>query len=89
MGFQACGGTGALKIGLEFLRRNLNVDTLYVSNPTWGNHKLLGKMIGYTNIREYRYWNQEKRAIDFEGFVEDLQVRIFLKIFSLFLLLKK
>ncbi|CAD5118874.1 DgyrCDS7547 [Dimorphilus gyrociliatus] len=72
-GFQACGGTGALRIGLEFLKRNLHADTLYVSNPTWGNHKLLGKMIGYTNIREYRYWNQEKRVIDFEGFVEDLQ----------------
>lgn len=41
---QCLGGTGALKIGAEFLRRfyngNNNTKTpVYVSAPTWGTHK--------------------------------------------------
>ena len=33
---QSLGGTGSLRIGLDFLNSRLNFDTVYVSNPTWG-----------------------------------------------------
>ena len=33
---QALGGTGALRVGLDFLRSRLGCDTVYVSTPTWG-----------------------------------------------------
>lgn len=41
---QCLGGTGALKIGAEFLRRWYNgtdntKTPVYVSAPTWGEHK--------------------------------------------------
>lgn len=44
---QCLGGTGALKIGAEFLRRfyngNNNTKTpVYVSSPTWGRTDILG-----------------------------------------------
>jgi aspartate aminotransferase len=35
-GVQSLSGTGALKIGFDFLARN-GYKNLYVSNPTWGN----------------------------------------------------
>lgn len=43
---QCLGGTGALKMGAEFLRRfyngNNNTKTpVYVSAPTWGTHTLI------------------------------------------------
>ena len=33
---QAIGGTGALRVGLDFLHSRLGCDTVYVSKPTWG-----------------------------------------------------
>ena len=33
---QAIGGTGALRIGMDFLRSRLGFETIYVSSPTWG-----------------------------------------------------
>ena len=35
-GIQAIGGTGAVRIGMDFLRSKMGYDTIYVSNPTWG-----------------------------------------------------
>jgi len=69
---QAIGGTGALRVGLDFLRTRMDRSVLYISAPTWGNHKSIGKALGY-DVREYRYWGQEKRGLDFEGYMEDMQ----------------
>ncbi len=35
-GVQAIGGTGALRVGFDFLRTRVGLTTLYVSSPTWG-----------------------------------------------------
>jgi len=35
-GVQAIGGTGALRIGMDFLHSRLGFNNIYVSNPTWG-----------------------------------------------------
>lgn len=70
---QALGGTGALRIGLDFLHSRLGYDTVYVSKPTWGNHKGIVKSLCYKEIKEYRYWDENKRCIDFENMLEDLR----------------
>lgn len=72
-GVQALSGTGALRIGAEFLARILGRKVFYYSNPTWGNHKLIFRNAGFEEGREYRYWSQEKRGLDFDGFIEDLK----------------
>lgn len=69
---QCLGGTGALRIGLEFLHTCLKLNTVYVSDPTWGNHIGLCKSIGYENVCKYRYWSSNKCSVDFEGMLEDL-----------------
>ena len=53
-GVQSLSGTGALRVGGEFLKRILGYETVYISNPSWGNHKLLFKNADYANIRAYR-----------------------------------
>lgn len=70
-GVQSISGTGALKIGFDFLFRN-GYRYLYVSNPTWGNHNLMGKTAGFT-VKSYRYYSYANKNVDFEGFVQDLE----------------
>nr|XP_023017734.1 probable aspartate aminotransferase, cytoplasmic [Leptinotarsa decemlineata] len=72
-GVQCLSGTGALRVGAEFLARVLDKKIFYYSNPTWGNHKLVFKNAGFEEGREYRYWNNETRDIDFAGLLEDLR----------------
>ena len=40
IGVQCLSGTGALRVGAEFLSRILRYDTFYYSSPTWGTIKL-------------------------------------------------
>jgi aspartate aminotransferase len=70
---QAHGGTGALRIGMDFLKTVLGLDTIYVSAPTWGNHNGIAKAAGFNNIKTYRYWDAANLRFNFEGMIEDLQ----------------
>lgn len=77
-GVQCLGGTGALKIGAEFLRRfyngNNNTKTpVYVSAPTWENHNAVFSSAGFEDVRPYKYWDAEKRGLDLSGFLRDLE----------------
>jgi len=72
-GAQALSGTGALRNGAEFLSRISGLKCAYYSDPTWGNHGLIFKNAGFTDIRKYRYWDAQKKCLDFDGFVEDLE----------------
>ncbi|XP_034254523.1 aspartate aminotransferase, cytoplasmic [Thrips palmi] len=72
-GVQTLSGTGALKVGADFLHKHLKLTTFYYSSPTWENHGLIFSNAGFTEPRQYRYWNPETRNIDFEGMLEDLK----------------
>ncbi|KAM7330240.1 aspartate aminotransferase, cytoplasmic [Alexandromys fortis] len=77
-GVQSLGGTGALRIGADFLGRWYNgidnKDTpIYVSSPTWENHNAVFSAAGFKDIRSYRYWDAEKRGLDLQGFLSDLE----------------
>ncbi|XP_023328208.1 aspartate aminotransferase, cytoplasmic isoform X2 [Eurytemora carolleeae] len=71
-GVQALSGTGALRVGAEFLHTILKADTVYNSDPTWGNHNLIFKNAGFKNINKYRYWDPEGKGLNFPGLMEDL-----------------
>ncbi len=68
---QAPGGTGALRVGAEFIRRQLGIDTIWVSDPTWANHQNIFNAAGFT-IKTYRYYDAETHGLDFDGMMEDL-----------------
>jgi len=69
---QALGGTGALKLGADFLRL-LNPEAgVLISSPSWENHRALFTRAGY-EVGEYRYYDAEARGVDFEGMLADLR----------------
>lgn len=75
---QSLGGTGALRIGADFLRRwyngNNNTATpVYISAPSWENHNGVFTDAGFKDIRTYHYWNAEMRCLDLEAFLNDLE----------------
>lgn len=69
---QAPGGTGALRVASEFLVRNTQSTTIWVSNPTWANHKNIFETAGLT-VKEYRYYKAETHDMDFEAMLTDLE----------------
>jgi len=74
-GVQALSGTGALRLGAEFLAQNMNTSggpvVCYQSNPTWGNHNKIFTLAGCT-VKQYRYYKPSTRGFDFEGMLADL-----------------
>lgn len=70
-GVQSLSGTGALKIGFDFLARN-GYKIMYVSNPTWGNHNLMARTAGFT-VKSYRYYSAATKSLDFDGLKADLE----------------
>lgn len=73
-GAQTLGGTGALRLGADFLYEELG-NRVYLSNPTWANHKPLFARAGY-QIEMYPYYDRVKHCLDFEklcSFLETLE----------------
>ena len=52
---QAIGGTGALKLGADFLKRFSAENTqVWISDPSWENHRALFESAGFT-VNNYPY----------------------------------
>ena len=68
---QAIGGTGGLKIGADFLHKINPKAKVLISNPSWENHKAIFTNAGF-EVGSYRYYDADKRAIDFDGMLADL-----------------
>ncbi|MCX8586578.1 aromatic amino acid aminotransferase [Gilliamella sp. wkB72] len=68
---QAPGGTGALRIMADFLSRRTKVKRVWISNPSWPNHRSIFQTAGL-EVREYRYYNPLTRDLDFDGLMTDL-----------------
>jgi aromatic-amino-acid transaminase len=68
---QGIGGTGGLKIGADFLKKLNPNATVLISDPSWENHRALFTNAGFT-VDSYRYYDAEKRGVDFEGMLADL-----------------
>ncbi len=65
---QALGGTGALKVGADFLKRIAPTSAVYISNPSWENHRALFESAGFV-VLDYAYYNAESRDLNFDGFL--------------------
>lgn len=70
---QTISGTGALRIGGEFIRRFYpGTKTIHLPTPSWGNHTPIFKDSGL-QVAQYRYFDKKTNGLDFEGMVQDLQ----------------
>ncbi|MDO4431063.1 MAG: amino acid aminotransferase [Lonepinella koalarum] len=68
---QSLGGTGALRIAAEFVKRQTKAQNVWISNPTWPNHNAIFNAVGMT-IREYRWYDAERKALDWDNLIADL-----------------
>ncbi len=69
---QAIGGTGALKIGADYLKRLLPDAVVAISNPSWQNHRALFEAADFP-VQNYRYYDANLQGVDIEGMLEDLR----------------
>lgn len=60
------GGTGALRVAGEFLKKFKPNSKLWVSDPTWPNHNGVFAAAGFT-VGKYTYYNPQTRSLDFAG----------------------
>ena len=69
---QAIGGTGGLKVGADFLKC-INPDAeVWISEPSWENHRQLFEAAGFT-VKSYPYYDAKTHGLDFPGMMRALQ----------------
>jgi aromatic-amino-acid transaminase len=69
---QAVGGTGALKIGADFLKQLRPNAVVAISDPSWENHRALFETAGFP-VQNYRYYDAASHDVDRAGMLADLQ----------------
>ena len=69
---QAVGGTGALKLGADFLKRFSPDSQVYISDPSWENHRALFESAGFV-VNNYAYDDAATRGVNFEGMLADVK----------------
>ncbi len=69
---QALGGTGALKIGADFLKRLQPNAVVAITDPSWENHRALFESAGFP-VQNYSYYDAASHGIDRAGMLEDLK----------------
>lgn len=68
---QALGGTGALKIGADFLKQLNPNATVAISDPSWENHRALFTSAGF-NVVSYPYYDAETHGVNLPGMLDML-----------------
>jgi aromatic-amino-acid transaminase len=66
------GGTGALKIGADFLKQLKPDAVVAISDPSWENHRALFETAGFP-VQNYRYYDATSHDVNRSGMLEDLQ----------------
>jgi aspartate/tyrosine/aromatic aminotransferase len=66
------GGTGALRLAADFIRRCLGRRTVWVSNPTWANHEGIFRDAAL-DIRPYPYYDRETHGLNLDGMITVLE----------------
>ena len=69
---QALGGTGALKLGADFLKRFSPDAQVWISDPSWENHRALFESAGFT-VNNYPYYDAPTRGVNFGGMLAALK----------------
>ena len=61
---EALGGTGALKVGADYLKRLVPGATVFISDPSWENHRALFESAGFP-VENYPYYDAATRGVNF------------------------
>ncbi|KAG4096517.1 putative aspartate protein [Neocallimastix lanati (nom. inval.)] len=69
-GIQTISGTGGLRLCCEFLKR-FTTDKIYISDPTWSNHKRIIEESGL-EYKYYSYWDQDEKKININKLIDSI-----------------
>mmetsp|Transcript_8529 Transcript_8529/g.21831 ORF Transcript_8529/g.21831 Transcript_8529/m.21831 type:complete len:447 (-) Transcript_8529:120-1460(-) len=69
---QSLSGTGSLRVGAAFINRFFPGASVYIPNPSWGNHKNIFADAG-VDVQQYKYFDKETIGLDFAGMKADLE----------------
>lgn len=69
---QTLGGSGALKVGADFLKSYFPDSAVWVSDPTWENHIAIFAGAGFT-VHSYPYFDNASRGVDFAALLATLK----------------
>jgi aromatic-amino-acid transaminase len=69
---QALGGTGALKIGADFLKRFSPQAHVLISDPSWENHRALFEGAGF-KVETYPYYDATAHGLNFSAMCRALR----------------
>ena len=69
---QGIGGTGALKIGADFLKKLYPQSKVLISDPSWENHRALFTNAGFT-VDNYAYYDAASRTVNFPAMLASLK----------------
>jgi aspartate/tyrosine/aromatic aminotransferase len=68
----APGGTGALRVGADLLKKFKPEATVWVSTPTWANHKGIFAAANF-GIADYPYYDPGTKGVDFAAMLTALE----------------
>ncbi|ENO0286914.1 aromatic amino acid transaminase [Enterobacter asburiae] len=68
---QTLGGSGALKVGADFLKKYFPDSGVWVSDPTWENHVAIFEGAGF-NVATYPWFDSETNGVRVEALLEKL-----------------
>ena len=63
---QTLGGSGALKVGGDFLKRHFPQSQVWVSDPTWDNHRAMFEGAGF-QVNTYPYYDATTGGLKFDA----------------------
>ena len=64
--FECLGGTGALKVGADFIRRLYPEAEIWISDPSWENHRALFEAAGF-KVSAYPYYDPASHGVKFDA----------------------
>ncbi len=70
---QTVGSSGGLKVGADFIKRWLPESQLWLSDPSWDNHRAMFEGAGIT-VNSYPYYDGASGGLKFEQMLATLQM---------------
>ncbi len=65
------GGTGALRIGCDFIHQQNVATTVWISDPTWANHYQIAQSAGL-KFEKYPYYDRVNHSLAFDRMMDTL-----------------
>ncbi len=65
---QTLGGTGALRLGGDFLKSVFPNSTVWISDPSWENHRGVFERAGFA-VNKYPYYDPSSQGIKYENMI--------------------